>query len=80
PGMAADIVAFRLDTLWHAGGAVHDPLAALVFCQPQPVAWAIVNGVPRVRDGRLVGLDLVELVERHNRAAVGLASRAGMRG
>ena len=32
PGKAADLVAFRTDTLGMAGGAVHDPLAALVFC------------------------------------------------
>jgi len=80
PGMAADLVAFRLDTLWHAGGAVHDPVAALVFCQPQPVDWALVNGALRVRDGQPLGLDLVELVQRHNRAARALAHRAGMQG
>src|SRR3954454_3892069 len=32
PGMAADLIGYRLDTLGFAGGAVHDPLAALVFC------------------------------------------------
>jgi cytosine/adenosine deaminase-related metal-dependent hydrolase len=77
PGMAADIVAFRLDTLWHAGGAVHDPVAALVFCQPQPVDWAIVNGRKLVADGAPLHLDLPTLVERHNRAARALVERAG---
>lgn len=76
PGMAADIVAFRLDTLWHAGGAVHDPVAALVFCQPQPVDWAIVNGRKLVVDGVPVHLDLPILIERHNRAAHALVERA----
>jgi len=80
PGMAADIIAFRLDTLWHAGGAVHDPVAALVFCQPQPVDWAIVNGVLRVVDGAPVGIDLVDLVRRHNQAARALVERAGYLG
>jgi len=42
--MAADIVGFDLSSLWHSGGAVHDPLAALVFCQPQAVDFALVNG------------------------------------
>lgn len=77
PGMAADIVAFDLQDLWHSGGAVHDPVAALVFCQPQGVAWAMVNGRLRVRDGVPLGVDLGELVARHNRAARGLLVRAG---
>ena len=34
PGMAADFIGYRLDSAPLAGGAVHDPLAALVFCQP----------------------------------------------
>ncbi len=79
PGMAADIVAFRLDTLWHAGGAVHDPLAALVFCQPQPVDWAIVNGRQLVQDGAPLHLDIPRLVEQHNRIAQTLVARAGAR-
>lgn len=74
--MAADLVAFRLDTLWHAGGAVHDPVAALVFCQPQAVDWAIVNGRKLVVDGVPVHLDLPTLIERHNRAARALVERA----
>jgi len=32
PGMAADIVAFDLSALAYAGAALHDPVAALVFC------------------------------------------------
>lgn len=78
PGMAADIVAFRLDTLWHAGGAVHDPLAALVFCQPQPVDWAIVNGRRLVLGGAPLHLDTPRLVEQHNRAARALLQRASV--
>ncbi len=77
PGMAADIVAFRLDTLWHAGGAVHDPVAALVFCQPQPVDWALVNGRQLVREGIPLHLELPRVVEQHNRAARALVQRAG---
>ncbi|HET9495508.1 MAG TPA: 8-oxoguanine deaminase, partial [Chloroflexia bacterium] len=34
PGMSADFIGYRLDTVGLAGGAVHDPLASLVFCQP----------------------------------------------
>jgi 8-oxoguanine deaminase len=77
PGMAADVIAFQLDDLWHAGGAVHDPVAALVFCQPQGVDFALVNGKLLVQDGVLVQLDVPVVVERHNRAARGLLVRAG---
>jgi 8-oxoguanine deaminase len=69
PGMAADFVAFRLDTLEMAGGAVHDPLAALVFCRPPNVELSVINGSVRVRDGQLVGVELAQLIERHNAIA-----------
>jgi cytosine/adenosine deaminase-related metal-dependent hydrolase len=77
PGMAADVVAFALDDIWHAGGAVHDPLAALVFCQPQLVDFALVGGKVLVRNGVPVHLDVPVMAERHNRAARGLLVRAG---
>ena len=78
PGMAADIIAYDLGALTYAGAAVHDPVAALVFCQPQNVDFAMVNGRVLVEDGQLTTLDLPVLVERHNRAARALLSRAGM--
>lgn len=68
-GKAADIIGFRLDTLALAGGALHDPLASLVFCQPPTVDLSIVGGVRRVEDGRLLGIDLETLVARHNASA-----------
>ena len=77
PGMAADIIAYDLNALAYAGGAVHDPVAALVFCQPQNVDLAIVNGRVLVEEGRLRHVDLPVLVEEHNRAARGLLARAG---
>jgi hypothetical protein len=67
--MAADFVGYRLDTLGLAGGAVHDPLAALVFCQPPNVDLSVIDGRVRVRDGQLVDIDLPPLVERHNAIA-----------
>jgi 8-oxoguanine deaminase len=69
PGMSADLIGFRLDTLGFAGGAVHDPLAALVFCQPPGVDLSIINGRVRVRHGHLLGIDLPQLVARHNTIA-----------
>ncbi len=73
PGMMADLIGIRVDTLPLSGGAVHDPLAALVFCQPQNVDFSMVNGQIRVADGRIVDLDLPALVAHHNRVAVALA-------
>lgn len=73
-GMMGDVVGVRLDTLALAGGAVHDPLAALVFCQPPTVDLSIVGGRTVVEDGRLVGVELPPLVEQHNRIARSLVS------
>ena len=78
PDMAADLIAFDLSTPTYAGGAVHDPVAALVFCQPQNVDLAIVNGRVLVEDGRPRGVDVPMLVEAHNQAARGLLARAGL--
>ncbi|MET3129995.1 8-oxoguanine deaminase [Oxalobacteraceae bacterium GrIS 1.11] len=78
PGMAADIVLFRLDQLGFAG-ALHDPVAALVFCTPSYVAYSIINGKVVVRDGVLLTLDVPLLVERHNRLARELALAAGVK-
>src|SRR5215211_6157842 len=69
PGMAADLIGYRLDTLGFAGGAVHDPLAALVFCQPPNVDLSVINGRVRVQGGALLGVDLPALVARHNTIA-----------
>jgi cytosine/adenosine deaminase-related metal-dependent hydrolase len=66
PGKAADVIGLRLDRLDYAG-ALHDPLAALIFCQPQRVDISIVNGEMVVEDGHLLTLDLGPVIERHNR-------------
>lgn len=69
PGMAADFVGFRLDTLDFAGAAVHDPVAALVFCHPPKAHLSVINGKIRVEDGILRGIDVPQLVESQNRIA-----------
>lgn len=68
PGMAADFVAFDLRQIAFAG-ALHDPLAALVFCAPSQVSHSVINGRPVVRDGQLLSVDLPLVIERHNRLA-----------
>jgi 8-oxoguanine deaminase len=74
PGMAADLALFDLRTLPMAGGAVHDPVAALLFCAPAQAAWTVVNGRVVVREGRLATVDAGPLVERHNRLAQALVT------
>jgi cytosine/adenosine deaminase-related metal-dependent hydrolase len=66
PGKAADFVGLRLDRPDYAG-ALHDPLAALVFCAPQRVDLSVINGRVVVEDSRLLTVDLGPVVERHNR-------------
>jgi len=66
PGMAADFVGYRTDTLGMAGAAVHDPLGALLLCQPPNVDVSVIDGRVRVSDGRLLDVDLPALVARHN--------------
>lgn len=67
-GMSADFVAFDLRQIAFAG-ALHDPLAALVFCAPSQVAHSVINGKQVVKDGQLLSLDLPLVIERHNRLA-----------
>lgn len=76
PGKAADLIGLRLDTLGYAGGAVHDPLAATVFCAPQNVDISVINGKVVVEDGQLLTADLPTLIEKHNRIAQKLVKDA----
>lgn len=69
PNMAADFIGVRLETLPLAGGGVHDPLASLVFCRIPNVDLNVIAGKVRVRNGELSGVDLEELIARHNAAA-----------
>jgi len=73
PGMAADFIAYDLNRLDFAG-ALHDPLAALVFCTPQRVDLSVINGQIVVDEGRLTTLDMGPVVERHNRIARALVN------
>ncbi|MCK6395644.1 8-oxoguanine deaminase [Zoogloea sp.] len=73
PGMSADLIAFRADTLALSGGAVHDPVAALVFCAPERVDLSLINGRPVVVDGTLQTVDLGRVVHHHNHLARQLA-------
>ncbi len=65
PGMSADFIAFNLNQIAYSG-AVHDPLAALVFCQPQSVDLSVINGRVVVEGGQLTTVELEPHLSRHN--------------
>jgi cytosine/adenosine deaminase-related metal-dependent hydrolase len=67
-GKCADLVAINLNKLGYAG-ALHDPVAATLFCAPQNVDVNIVGGKIVVKDGHLTRLDTPALVQEHNQAA-----------
>ena len=67
-GKCADFVAINLNRLDYAG-ALHDPIAAVVFCAPQGVDYTVVHGKVIVRHGQLQTMDVHRLVKRHNQAS-----------
>ena len=72
-GMCADLALFDLDTLGFAGGAVHDPVGALLLCASPQADYTAINGRVVVRKGQLTTLDLGPVIERHNALATQLA-------
>ncbi len=74
-GKAADFIAVNVNRLDFAG-ALHDPVAALVFCTPPRVDLCVINGKVVVENGELTTLDLVPVIERHNRMAREMVARS----
>ena len=72
-GYCADFAMFRTDTLSMAGGAVHDPIGALLLCSSDNADYTIVNGRVIVREGQLTSVDINKLVEKHNKLAIKLS-------
>ena len=70
-GKCADFVAINLQRLEYAG-ALHDPVAAVILCQPRGVDFNYVHGKAVVKDNHLTGLDLDAHIGRHNLAAAKL--------
>ena len=75
-GYCADFAMFRTDTLSMAGGAVHDPLGALLLCASDNADYTIVNGRVVVKEGRLTSVDIGPLIEKHNKLATQLVAVA----
>jgi cytosine/adenosine deaminase-related metal-dependent hydrolase len=67
-GKCADFVAVNLNRLDYAG-ALQDPVAAVVFCQPRNVDYTVVGGRYVVREGRIISVDAQKVLEHHNAAA-----------
>ena len=75
-GYCADLALFRTDTLELAGGAVHDPVGALLLCASQNTDYTIVNGEVVVDKGELQRVELPPLTLRHNQLAMELVEKA----
>lgn len=69
PDMSADFIAINLNRLEFAG-ALHDPVSALLFCDVKNVDYSFVNGKMLVQEGQLYSIDLLPLVERHNKISM----------
>ena len=77
-GKAADFIAVKMGCLDFAG-ALHDPVAALVFCTPPRVDLSVINGRVVVENGELRTVELAPVIARHNRMAKEMLARAGAR-
>jgi len=78
PGKCADVAIFPAEDLFSSGA--ENPVDALLLCFPRQVETLVVNGKVRVREGRVVGLELPALLEKHGRIArriTGGGSRTG---
>ncbi|WP_119072547.1 8-oxoguanine deaminase [Aggregatilinea lenta] len=73
PGMAADFAAYDVRGVAFAG-ALHDPVAALVFCTAMNAAYTVINGRIVVLEGHLETIDLPVVIEQHNAIARALVN------
>ena len=64
-GKCADVIALSIDAIEYAG-ALHDPVAALLFSAPRRIDHSFVQGKRVVAFGRLATLELGPVIEEHN--------------
>ncbi len=69
-GKRADLALFKFDELRFSGHG--DPLAALVLCGAHRADRVMVDGRWTVENGAIPGLDLADLMRRHQAAAKAL--------
>ena len=67
-GNCADFFSIDLNTVNYAG-ALHDPVAATLFCAPQKARYTVINCQVVVEHGRVVTVDMEPVIEAHNRFA-----------
>jgi 8-oxoguanine deaminase len=79
PGKAADLVAYRVDGIQHAG-AGGDPVAGLLTCAPANAWFSIIDGRMVIEQGEIIGVDLKALVKQHNEQAERLLRKAAVQG
>ncbi len=79
PGKAADFIGIKTDRLAMAGGAVHDPVAALILCTARGVDLSVINGRQVVSNGHLKEVDLEGLIAKHNELAGAMAAKHPLR-
>ncbi|QFT32611.1 8-oxoguanine deaminase [Labrenzia sp. THAF82] len=72
-GKCADFFTLDLNSIQFAG-ALHDPVAAVVFCTPQSARTTVINGRTVVEDGAVVTMDMAPVINQHNRLSLELAS------
>ncbi|MCP5097218.1 MAG: 8-oxoguanine deaminase [Chloroflexi bacterium] len=70
PGMSADFIAINLNQIAYAGA--HDPVAAVLYCQPRQVDYSVINGKVVVENGRLTTIDPEPLRRRHHEIALAM--------
>jgi 8-oxoguanine deaminase len=66
-GKSADLTLFKLDELRFSGHG--DPIAAVVLCGAHRADRVMINGRWTVENGAIPGLDLADLMRRHQAAA-----------
>jgi cytosine/adenosine deaminase-related metal-dependent hydrolase len=74
-GKCADFFSIDLNTVDYAG-ALHDPVAATLFCAPQKAHYTIINGRVVVEKGQVITVDMRPVVEAHNRFALQCANKS----
>ena len=74
-GKCADFFSIDLNTVDYAG-ALHDPVAATVFCAPQKARYTVINGRVVVENGQVVTVNMRPVIDAHNRFAQQFAGQS----
>ena len=78
-GKVADLVAFRVDGIEHAGSG-SDRVAALMTCAPAGAWLSVINGKVVIENSKPPGVDIDTLVQQHNQQSQALVKRAAAKG